>query len=154
MKAQLSPGHGGAFARSYRSWRHPGRRPQVSTDRSTHLASIEKRSFRRRCHGRPLKRSCVQSIARLRLESRLRDLSPDRHLWPARLRHCGTHIGRRAMAGRARCIRIQQRKTGRRLWLPPTNEVAAALLEYLRRGRPHLGDEAEGHRKGPGDRAC
>ena len=43
------------------------------------------------------------------------------------------------VAWRARCIRIQQRKTGRLLWLPLTDEVAAALLEYLRRGRPHLG---------------
>jgi len=42
-------------------------------------------------------------------------------------------------AWRARRIRIQQRKTGRLLWLPLTDEVATALLEYLRRGRPHLG---------------
>jgi integrase/recombinase XerD len=40
---------------------------------------------------------------------------------------------------RARRIRIQQRKTGRLLWLPLTDDVATALLEYLRRGRPHLG---------------
>ena len=40
---------------------------------------------------------------------------------------------------RARRLRIQQRKTGRLLWLPLTDEVATALLEYLRRGRPHLG---------------
>jgi integrase/recombinase XerD len=43
------------------------------------------------------------------------------------------------VAWRARRIRIQQRKTGRLLWLPLTDEVATALLEYLRRGRPHLG---------------
>jgi site-specific recombinase XerD len=43
------------------------------------------------------------------------------------------------VAWRARCLRIQQRKTGRLLWLPLTDEVATALLEYLRRGRPHLG---------------
>jgi integrase/recombinase XerD len=43
------------------------------------------------------------------------------------------------VAWRARCIRIQQRKTGRLLSLPLTDEVAAALLEYLRRGLPHLG---------------
>jgi site-specific recombinase XerD len=42
------------------------------------------------------------------------------------------------VAWRARRIRIQQRKTGRLLWLPLTDEVATALLEYLRRGRPHL----------------
>ena len=40
---------------------------------------------------------------------------------------------------RARRIRFQQRKTGRLLWLPLTDEVGTALLEYLRRGRPHLG---------------
>jgi integrase/recombinase XerD len=40
---------------------------------------------------------------------------------------------------RARRIRIQQRKTGRLLWLPLTDEVGTALLEYLRRSRPHLG---------------
>lgn len=34
---------------------------------------------------------------------------------------------------------VQQRKTGRPLWLPLTDDVATALLEYLRRGRPHLG---------------
>ena len=43
------------------------------------------------------------------------------------------------VAWRARRIRIQQRKTGRLLWLPLTDEVATALLEYLRQGRPHLG---------------
>jgi integrase/recombinase XerD len=43
------------------------------------------------------------------------------------------------VAWRARRIRIQQRKTGRLLWLPLTDEVATALLEYLRRGRPQLG---------------
>lgn len=43
------------------------------------------------------------------------------------------------VAWRARRLRIQQRKTGRLLWLPLTDEVATALLEYLRRGRPHLG---------------
>jgi site-specific recombinase XerD len=42
------------------------------------------------------------------------------------------------VAWRARRIRIQQRKTGRLLWLPLTDEVATALLQYLRRGRPHL----------------
>jgi integrase/recombinase XerD len=40
---------------------------------------------------------------------------------------------------RSRRLRVQQRKTGRPLWLPLTDEVATALLEYLRRGRPHLG---------------
>jgi site-specific recombinase XerD len=43
------------------------------------------------------------------------------------------------VAWRARRIRIQQRKTGRLLLLPLTDDVATALLEYLRRGRPHLG---------------
>jgi integrase/recombinase XerD len=43
------------------------------------------------------------------------------------------------VAWRARRLRIQQRKTGRLLWLPLTDEVATSLLEYLRRGRPHLG---------------
>ena len=43
------------------------------------------------------------------------------------------------VAWRARRIRIEQRKTGRLLWLPLTDEVATALLEYLRRGRAHLG---------------
>jgi len=43
------------------------------------------------------------------------------------------------VAWRSRQLRIQQRKTGRLLWLPLTDEVATALLEYLRRGRPHLG---------------
>ena len=43
------------------------------------------------------------------------------------------------VAWRARRLRVQQRKTGRLLWLPLTDEVATALLEYLRRGRPHLG---------------
>lgn len=37
---------------------------------------------------------------------------------------------------RAGRIRIPQRKTGGRLWLPLTDEVGAALLEYLRRVRP------------------
>lgn len=39
---------------------------------------------------------------------------------------------------RARRLRIRQRKTGRVLWLPLTDEVATALLEYLRHGRPQL----------------
>jgi integrase/recombinase XerD len=43
------------------------------------------------------------------------------------------------VAWRARRLRIQQRKTGGLLWLPLTDDVATALLEYLRRGRPHLG---------------
>ena len=43
------------------------------------------------------------------------------------------------VAWRSRCLRVQQRKTGQPLWLPLTDEVATALLEYLRRGRPHLG---------------
>ena len=43
------------------------------------------------------------------------------------------------VAWRSRCLRVQQRKTGQSLSLPLTDEVATALLEYLRRGRPHLG---------------
>jgi integrase/recombinase XerD len=43
------------------------------------------------------------------------------------------------VAWRGRRLRIRQRKTGRLLWLPLTDEVAAALLDYLRRGRPQLG---------------
>jgi site-specific recombinase XerD len=43
------------------------------------------------------------------------------------------------VAWRSRRLRIQQRKTGRLIWLPLTDEVATALLDYLRRGRPHLG---------------
>jgi len=43
------------------------------------------------------------------------------------------------VAWRSRCLRVQQRKTGQPLWLPLTDEVATSLLEYLRRGRPHLG---------------
>jgi integrase/recombinase XerD len=43
------------------------------------------------------------------------------------------------VAWRSRSLRIQQRKTGQLLWLPLTDEVAMALLDYLRRGRPHLG---------------
>jgi site-specific recombinase XerD len=43
------------------------------------------------------------------------------------------------VAWRSRRLCVQQRKTGRPLWLPLTDEVATALLEYLRRGRPHLG---------------
>jgi len=35
-------------------------------------------------------------------------------------------------------IRIPQRKTGGSLWVPLTDEVGVALLEYLRRGRPAL----------------
>ena len=42
------------------------------------------------------------------------------------------------VAWRARCIRIQQHKTGGPLSLPLTDEVAAALLEYLRECRPNL----------------
>ncbi len=37
---------------------------------------------------------------------------------------------------RAGRLRIPQRKTGGQLWLPLTDEVGAALLEYLRRVRP------------------
>jgi integrase/recombinase XerD len=40
---------------------------------------------------------------------------------------------------RSRRLRIQQRKTGRLIWLPLTDEVATALLDYLCRGRPYLG---------------
>lgn len=43
------------------------------------------------------------------------------------------------VAWRSRCLRVHQRKTGRPLWLPLTDEIATVLLEYLRRGRPHLG---------------
>jgi integrase/recombinase XerD len=39
---------------------------------------------------------------------------------------------------RARRLRIRQRKTGGVLWLPLTDEVATALLDYLRHGRPQL----------------
>jgi integrase/recombinase XerD len=39
---------------------------------------------------------------------------------------------------RARRVRIRQRKTGGVLWLPLTDEVATALLDYLRHGRPQL----------------
>jgi integrase len=39
---------------------------------------------------------------------------------------------------RARRLRIRQRKTGGVLWLPLTDEVATALLDYLREGRPQL----------------
>ena len=39
---------------------------------------------------------------------------------------------------RARRLRIRQRKNGGVLWLPLTDEVATALLEYLRHGRPQL----------------
>jgi integrase/recombinase XerD len=39
---------------------------------------------------------------------------------------------------RARRLRIRQRKTGGVLWLPLTDEVATALLDYLRNGRPRL----------------
>ena len=37
---------------------------------------------------------------------------------------------------RSRCIRIRQRKTGRELGLPLTDDVGTAVLEYLQRGRP------------------
>ena len=37
---------------------------------------------------------------------------------------------------RARRLRVPQRKTGGVLWLPLTDEVATALLDYLREGRP------------------
>jgi len=36
-------------------------------------------------------------------------------------------------------LRIPQRKTGSALWLPLTDEVGTALLDYLRRGRGALG---------------
>jgi integrase/recombinase XerD len=39
---------------------------------------------------------------------------------------------------RARRLRVRQRKTGSVLWLPLTDEVATALMEYLRHGRPQL----------------
>jgi site-specific recombinase XerD len=39
---------------------------------------------------------------------------------------------------RATRLRIRQRKTGGVLWLPLTDEVATALLDYLRKGRPRL----------------
>ena len=39
---------------------------------------------------------------------------------------------------RDRCLRIRQRKTAGVLWLPLTDEVATALLDYLRQGRPQL----------------
>jgi integrase/recombinase XerD len=39
---------------------------------------------------------------------------------------------------RARRLRVRQRKTGSVLWLPLTDEVATALLDYLRDGRPRL----------------
>jgi integrase/recombinase XerD len=39
---------------------------------------------------------------------------------------------------RARRVRIRQRKTGGVLWLPLTDDVATALLGYLRDGRPQL----------------
>jgi integrase/recombinase XerD len=39
---------------------------------------------------------------------------------------------------RARRLRIRQRKTAGVLWLPLTDEVATALLDYLRQGRPQL----------------
>jgi site-specific recombinase XerD len=39
---------------------------------------------------------------------------------------------------RAKRLRIRQRKTGSVLWLPLTDEVATALLDYLRDGRPRL----------------
>jgi integrase/recombinase XerD len=37
---------------------------------------------------------------------------------------------------RARRFRVRQRKTGGILWLPLTDEVGTAVLEYLQRGRP------------------
>jgi site-specific recombinase XerD len=40
---------------------------------------------------------------------------------------------------RAGRLRIPQQKTRGALWLPLTDEVGAALLDYLRRGRPVLG---------------
>ena len=39
---------------------------------------------------------------------------------------------------RARRLRVRQRKTGGVLWLPLTDEVATALLDYLREGRLRL----------------
>jgi integrase len=39
---------------------------------------------------------------------------------------------------RARRLRVRQRKTSGVLWLPLTDEVATALLDYLREGRPQL----------------
>jgi integrase/recombinase XerD len=39
---------------------------------------------------------------------------------------------------RARRLRIPQRKTRGSLWLPLTDEVGTALLDYLRQGRPAL----------------
>jgi len=39
---------------------------------------------------------------------------------------------------RARRVRIPQRKTRHALWLPLTDEVGTALLDYLRHGRPRL----------------
>ena len=39
---------------------------------------------------------------------------------------------------RARRLRVRQRKTGGVLWLPLTDEVATALLDYLREGRLQL----------------
>ena len=46
-----------------------GRLRQVSTGRSTRLASIGKRNFPNRCRGRPFRRSCRALIPRLRPES-------------------------------------------------------------------------------------
>ena len=42
------------------------------------------------------------------------------------------------MEWRARRLCVRQRKTGGVLWLPLTDEVATALLDYLREGRPQL----------------
>jgi site-specific recombinase XerD len=42
------------------------------------------------------------------------------------------------VAWRTQRLRVHQCKTGRLLWLPLTDDVAAALLDYLRHGRPQL----------------
>ena len=39
---------------------------------------------------------------------------------------------------RGRRLRVRQRKTGALLWLPLTDEVATAMVAYLRPARPHL----------------
>ena len=68
--------------------------------------------------------------------SRLRDPPPHGDLRPARMRGRDAHARRRGVAGGAAAHPATQ--TRRSLWLPLTDEVGTALLDYLRHGRHAL----------------
>ena len=109
----------------------------VANSRSTRRACIAASSSRARCPGTRFGRSCARSVARLRWDAATtRSSSSSRPTACARARYVTLTID--DVEWRAGRLRIPQRKTRGSLWLPLTDEVGTALLDYLRYGRPAL----------------